>query len=89
MITLRSTVQNEKMSEVQGKISEINAKYKNAKDNYSKQKKSQETMEVYRKNKIKPFAAFEQMLITLPIFMVVYRVITIVRPIKETELFGI
>jgi YidC/Oxa1 family membrane protein insertase len=77
------------MSEVQGKISEINAKYKEAKDAFSRQKKSQEIMEVYRKNKIKPFAAFEQVLITLPIFMVIYRVVTIVRPIKSSVLFEI
>lgn len=88
-ITLRSSMQNEKMTEVQGKIAEINAKYKNATDTISKQKKTQETMEVYKKYKIKPFAAFEQVLITLPVFMIVYRVITIVRPIKLSVLFGL
>jgi YidC/Oxa1 family membrane protein insertase len=77
------------MSEVQGKISEINAKYKDLKDMASKQKKQQETMEIYKKYKIKPFAAFEQMFITLPIFLIVYRVVTIVRPLKATYLFGI
>ncbi|MDR3257395.1 MAG: membrane protein insertase YidC [Mycoplasmataceae bacterium] len=89
VVTLRSTLQNERMSEVQGKISEINAKYKDLKDMASKQKKQQETMEIYKKYKIKPFAAFEQMFITLPIFLIVYRVVTIVRPLKATYLFGI
>ncbi|MDR3330051.1 MAG: membrane protein insertase YidC [Mycoplasmataceae bacterium] len=88
-VTLRSTLQSERMSEVQGKISEINAKYKDLKDMASKQKKQQETMEIYKKYKIKPFAAFEQMFITLPIFLIVYRVVTIVRPLKATSLFGI
>ena len=32
VVTLRSTLQNEKMTEVQGRISEINAKYKDLKD---------------------------------------------------------
>lgn len=89
VVTLRSTLQNEKMSEVQGKIAEINAKYKDMKDMASRQKKQQETMEIYRKHKIKPFAAFEQMFITLPIFLIVYRVVTIVRPLKATTLFTI
>jgi YidC/Oxa1 family membrane protein insertase len=86
---MRSTLQNEKMSEVQGKIAEINAKYKGATDQYSRQRKQQEVMAIYKKHKIKPFAAFEQMFITLPIFMIIYRVITIVRPIKSTSLFEI
>ena len=89
LVTLRSTLQNEKMTEVQGKLSEINAKYKGATDQESKQKKQQEIMDVYKKNKVKPFAAFEQMFITLPIFLIIYRVVTTVRPIKATVLFGI
>jgi len=89
IVTLRSSLQNEKMTEVQGKIAEINAKYKGLNDAFSKQRKAQETMELYKKNKIKPFAAFEQVLITLPIFMIIYRVVTITRPMKTTTLFNI
>lgn len=88
-ITMKSTFQNERMQEIQGKMAEINAKYKNVKDPASKQAKQQETMALYKKYNIKPFAAFEQMFITLPIFLVVYRVVTIVRPMKATVLFGI
>jgi YidC/Oxa1 family membrane protein insertase len=88
LVTLRSTMQNEKMTEVQGRVSEINAKYKDMKDTASRQKKQQETMELYKKYNVKPFAAFEQMFITLPIFLIVYRVVTILRPLKATTLFG-
>ncbi|MDR2567748.1 MAG: membrane protein insertase YidC [Mycoplasmataceae bacterium] len=88
-ITLRSTLQNEKMTEIQGKIAEINAKYKDQNDPISKQKKTQEVMELYKKNKVKPFAAFEQMFITMPVFMIIYRAITIIRPIKQTFLFTV
>jgi YidC/Oxa1 family membrane protein insertase len=77
------------MSEVQGKVAEINAKYKDLKDMESRQKKQQEIMAIYRKHKIKPFAALEQMAITLPIFMVIYRFVTITRPFKAVDLFGI
>lgn len=89
VISVRSTMQNERMNEVQGKIAEINAKYKDLKDMQSKQMKQQETMDVYKKYNIKPFAAFEQMFITMPIFLIVYRVVTILRPLKATNLFGI
>lgn len=88
-ISLKSTFQNEKMTEIQGQVAEINAKYKDAKDAQSKQMKQQEIMALYSKNNVKPFAAFEQMFLTLPIFLIIYRVVTIVRPIKVTVLFNI
>ncbi|MCQ3907433.1 MAG: YidC/Oxa1 family membrane protein insertase [Mycoplasmoidaceae bacterium] len=88
-ISLKSTFQNEKMTEIQGQVAEINAKYKDAQDAQSKQMKQQEIMALYSKNNVKPFAAFEQMFLTLPIFLIIYRVVTIVRPIKVTVLFNI
>lgn len=88
-ISLKSTLQNEKMTEIQGQVAEINAKYKDARDAQSKQMKQQEIMALYNKNNVKPFAAFEQMFLTLPIFLIIYRVVTIVRPIKVTILFNI
>lgn len=88
-ITLKSSLQTEKMNEIQSQIAQINAKYKDLNDAQSKQMKQQETMALYQKHNIKPFAAFEQMFLTLPIFLIVYRVITIVRPIKVTVLFNI
>jgi YidC/Oxa1 family membrane protein insertase len=89
MVTMRSAMQNERMTEIQGRVAEINAKYAGLKDMQSRQMKQQETMALYKKYKIKPFAAFEQMFLTLPIFMVVYRVVTILRPLKAEVLFNI
>lgn len=89
LISIRSTFQTEKMNEIQGKIAEINAKYKDAKDMQSRSKKQQETQELYRKYNVKPFASFEQIFVTLPIFLIIYRVITIVRPLKAEILFNI
>ena len=89
LTTIKSAIQNEKMSEVNGKLAEINAKYKGLKDTNSKQLKQQEIMDLYKKNNVKPFAAFEQILLTLPIFLIVYRVVTILRPLKATILFNI
>jgi YidC/Oxa1 family membrane protein insertase len=89
VITLRSTLQNEKMSEVQGKIAEINGKYKGATDMVSRQRKQLELQEVYKKHKIKPFAPIEQMMITLPIYTIIHRLISTVRPIKATHLFNV
>lgn len=90
LISIRSTMQSERMSEIQGKLAEINAKYKDVKkDMAMRQKKQLETQELYKKYNIKPFAMFEQMFVTMPIFLIVYRVVTILRPIKVINLFNI
>lgn len=89
VISIRSIFQTEKMNEIQGKVAEINAKYKDAKDMQSRAKKQQETQELYRKFSVKPFAPLEQVIVTLPIFLIVYRVVTIVRPLKAEILFNI
>lgn len=87
LISLRSTFQMERMQEVQGRIAEINAKYKGMNDRESMMKKQMETKAIYNKYNVKPFAAFEQIFITLPIFLIVYRVVTILRPLKGAMLF--
>lgn len=90
LISIKSTIQSERMSEIQGKLAEINAKYKDVKkDMAMRQRKQIETQEVYKKYKIKPFAMFEQIFVTLPIFLIVYRVVTTLRPIKVIKLFAI
>ena len=88
-ISFKSTFQNERMSEIQSQVAQINAKYKDLNDMQSKQMKQKEIMDLYKKNNIKPLAAFSQMFLTLPIFLIVYKIITIVRPIKVTNLFNI
>lgn len=87
-ISARSMLQSEKMSEIQGKVAEINAKYKDSKDPQSKKKKQMEMQELYKKNNVKPFAAMEQIFVTLPIFLIIYRVITILRPLKFIIIFN-
>lgn len=87
-ISARSMLQSEKMSEIQGKVAEINAKYKDAKDPTSKKKKQMETQELYKKFGVKPFAAMEQIFVTLPIFLIIYRIITVLRPLKFSIIFN-
>lgn len=89
LVSIRSTFQTERMNEIQGKVAEINAKYKDAKDMQSRAKKQQETKALHAKYNVKPFASFEQIFVTLPIFLIIYRVITIVRPLKAEILFDI
>ena len=89
VISLQSTFQSEKMMEVQGKINEINNKYAGVKDPNAKRMQQQEMIALYKKHNIKPFAAFQQMFLTMPIFLIIYRVVTILRPMKSISLFNI
>lgn len=88
LVSTSSIIQSEKMMEIQGKLASINAKYKGATDLQSRQKKNMEIQALYKKANVRPFAMFEQIMVTLPIFLIVYRVVSIVRPLKYILLFG-
>lgn len=88
VITLNSTLALEKMNEVQGKLAEINAKYKGALDLQSKRNRQMEIMSLYKKHNIKSSASFVQVFVTLPIFLIIYRIVTTLRPIKAIILFN-
>ena len=51
--------------------------------------KQYEISNLYKKNKIKPFAAFQQMFLTIPIFLIIYRIVGILHPLKNSVLFNI
>lgn len=87
-VSAHSMLQSEKMTEVQGKVAEINAKYKDAKDMQSRQKKQLEIQAIYKKHNISPFASMEQIFITLPIFLIIYRIVSILRPLKFAIIFN-
>jgi YidC/Oxa1 family membrane protein insertase len=88
-ISLRASIQTEKMMEIRSQTADINAKYKGLKDLASMQQKRIEIQALQKKHHVKPFAQFEQIMVTLPVYMIIYRLVTIVRPIKSTNLFGI
>ena len=88
-VSLRSVTSSERMQEIQPRIAEIKAKYKDLKDMNSRRAQQIEVNNVYQKYNVKPFAPFEQIFITLPIFLIIFRVVTILRPLKDTSLFEI
>lgn len=91
LTTLRSTYYTDKQHEHRTQINNINAKY----DSYSlmdkkiRHAKQKEVSAYNKRNKLKPFAPLENFFINTPIFLIVFKLITITRPIKFTKLFGI
>ena len=79
----------EKIQELNSQITAVKEKYKGAKDSQSRQMQQQEISQIYKKNNVKQGVMVEQMIITLPVFLIIYRVVTILRPFKYTTLFNI
>lgn len=66
---LRAIKSQKALSELQPKLKEIQEKYKD-----NKEKQTRETMALYRKEKINPFAGCLPLLIQLPVLIALYRV---------------
>lgn len=89
VVSVRSALMSEKMQELNAQVTAVKEKYKGARDAQTRQMQQQEIQQIYRKNKVRQSVMFEQMAITLPIFLIIYRVVTILRPFKYTDLFNI
>ncbi|XBA51614.1 Membrane protein insertase YidC [[Mycoplasma] cavipharyngis] len=89
--SLKSSLLTEKQLEHQGAIAEINAKYAKIEktDKQAKMRKTQEISQYNKKHGINPLGAFEKVLIDSPIFLIIWRLFSMLRPIKATILFGI
>ncbi|CRX37136.1 / yidC / Oxa1Ec /:655950 Reverse [Candidatus Hepatoplasma crinochetorum] len=67
-----------KMQEVQTQVAQINAKYQqyDKKNKQMKMRKQQETMALYRKNNVNPFASLGTIFVTMPIFLSIWIIIS-------------
>ena len=73
LITLPSTLSQQKMTFIQPELARIQQKYPNANTNqYEKQKMAQAQMALYKKYKIHPFASILMVFIQFPLFISVW-----------------
>jgi YidC/Oxa1 family membrane protein insertase len=73
LATIKPTLAQGKMQELQPQIARLQQKYPNASTNqYEKTRMSQETMALYKKNKINPFSQIIVMIIQFPVFICVW-----------------
>lgn len=89
--TLRSSKFQEKQLLHQQDIDNIHAKYEryDPSDREAKIRKHQELTSYNKKHGLKPFAVLENFFINTPIFLIVFKIVTICRPIKFVNLFNI
>ncbi|MCE5203962.1 MAG: YidC/Oxa1 family membrane protein insertase [Actinomycetia bacterium] len=69
-LTLKQSKSMYELQRIQPKIKELQAKYKN-----DKQKLQEETLKFYQENKVNPFGGCLPMIIQMPIFIALYRVL--------------
>lgn len=73
LCTLKQTLSQQKMTQLQPELAKIQAKYPNAQTNqYEKQRMAQEQMALYKKNKINPMGTFIVLIFQFPIFIAVW-----------------
>ena len=73
LLTFKSTLDQQKMTALQPQIAKIQAKYPNSNTNQAEQAwVSQETMALYRRNKVNPLSSILAIIIQFPVFVSVW-----------------
>ena len=89
LCTLKSSKQQQIIQSLQPQLNAINAKYMDRNDQYSKQAKAQEMMNLYAKYNVNPASSLLTPLITLPILVAVYNAIRFTTVIFEQDIAGL
>ena len=87
--TQKTAMQSENMKAMQPEMDKLNKKYEGKTDQESVQKKSMETMQLYKKYGINPFSSCLFAFIQIPLLMAFYEAINRVPVIFEGKLFGL
>ena len=73
LLTFKSTLDQQKMTALQPQIAKIQAKYPNSNTNQAEQARvSQETMALYRRNKVNPLSSILAIIVQFPVFVSVW-----------------
>lgn len=89
LATFKTTMQQQKMTLIQGEMSAIQVKYQGKTDQISKQKMSQEMMKLYQKYDVHPFKSMLMPFISMPVFLCVYHAVNNTSILKTGTVFGV
>ena len=87
--TQKTAMQSENMKQMQPELEKINKKYEGKNDQESMQKKSMETMQLYKKYHVNPFSSCLFAFIQVPLLIAFYEAVNRVPVIFEGNLFGL
>ena len=90
LVTLKPTLDTQKMSYLSPELAKIQAKYPNANTNQAeKQRMAQETSALYKKNKVSMFSTFITLIIQFPLFLGVYGGMQGCAVLTSGDIFGL
>lgn len=89
LLTRKSTIQAQKMQELQPELARIQAKYKGLTDAASKNALSNEMMKLYSKNKINPIATLIGPFAMMPLFIAVWGAVNGTAILRADSVFGL
>lgn len=89
-VSFKSTLGQQKMTQLQPELAKIQGKYPNSDTNQAqKQRLAQEQMALYKKNKINPISSLLVMVIQFPIFIAVWSAMTGSAVLSSGSLLGL
>lgn len=90
IFTVFTSKSQSRMTELQGEVSEIQAKYPNAQtDMNEKQMMSREVSALYKKHHVKPWLQFVQLIIQFPLFICVWAALEGSAALSSGNFFGV
>ena len=90
LITLPSTISQQKMTYLQPEIAKLQQKYPNSNTNqYEKQRMAQAQMALYKKHKVHPFMSILVMVIQFPLFISVWNAMTGAASLSRDSVLGL
>lgn len=89
LITLKSSMQSQKLQTIQPQLAEIQEKIKNTTDPNERQVLSMKLLEVYKKNGINPLSSLLMPFISLPIFIGVWGAVSGTFVLRTGDVLGI
>lgn len=90
LITLPSTISQQKMTYLQPELAKLQQKYPNATTNqYEKQRMAQAQMALYKKNKVHPFMSIIVMVLQFPLFICVWNAMTGSASLSRDSVLGL
>lgn len=90
LITLPSTISQQKMTFLQPEIAKLQAKYPNSNTNqYEKQRMAQAQMALYKKHKVHPFLSILVMIVQFPLFICVWNALTGAASLSRDSVLGL
>jgi len=90
LVTLPSTISQQKMTFLQPEIAKLQAKYPNSTTNqYEKQRMAQAQMALYKKHKVHPFLSILVIIIQFPLFICVWNALTGAASLSRDSVLGL